>query len=134
MPDPTFQIPKDIINPIIQASVNEAVIRAMDGPNQLVTKAIAGILQMSVDGDGKPTGYNGRPWIDWVIGDCVKKAARLAIEEFMTTQKDRIKLELTAQLAKKNSPLVRQLVEQMAGVIGSEQNLKWNLNVTCAER
>lgn len=135
MADPTFQIPKDIINPIIQASVNEAVIRALDGPQQLVTKAIAGVLQMTVDSEGKPCSYgSSRPWIDWVIGDCIKKAARAAIEEFMVTEKDRIKAELVLQLSKKNSPLVKQLVEQMAGAISSESNLKWHLNVTCSER
>lgn len=135
MANPTFEIPKDIINPIIQAHVNEAVIRALDGPQQLVTRAIAGVLQTNVDSEGKPSSYgSSRPWIDWVIGDCIKRAARAAIEEFVATQKDRIKDELVAQLSTKNSPLVKQLVEQMAGAIASENNLKWHLNVTCEQR
>jgi hypothetical protein len=135
MSDPTFQIPKEIINPIIQAHVNEAVIKALDGPQQIVTRAIANVLMTKVDSNGKHSTYgDARPWIDWVIGDCIQKAARGAVEEFLTENKDKIKAELVAQLSKKNSPLVKQMVEGMVNGMCSESNLRWNLNVTASTK
>ena len=131
MANPTFQIPQDIINPIIQASVNEAVIRALDGPQNLVTSAILTVLQVQVDESGKPSHYSGaRPWIDWVIGDCIQKAARSAIEEHLAAHRDEIKAQLVAQLQKKNSPLVKQLVEGMVGAVTSDRVLQYGITVT----
>lgn len=133
MSDPTFQIPKEIINPIIQAHVNDAVIKALDGPGQIVTRAIAGVLQTKVDSNGKPSSYNSdrdRTWIDWVIGDCIQKAARDAIEQTLSKHTDRIREEITAQLAKKNSPLVKQLIEGMVGAFTSDHTIKYRINVS----
>lgn len=131
MANPTFEIPKDIINPIIQASVNEAVLRALDGPQNLVSSAILGLLNTKVDRDGKPSSYSdSRPWIDWVIGDCVKTAARRAIEEHLEAHKDELRAQLAAQLQKKNSPLVKQLVEGMVNAVTSERMLKYGITVS----
>jgi hypothetical protein len=131
MANPTFEIPKDIINPIIQASVNEAVLRALDGPQNLVTGAILGMLNTKVDESGRPCNYSGsKPWIDWVIGDCVKQAARAAIEQHLESHKDELRAQLAAQLQKKNSPLVKQLVEGMVNAVTSERVLKYGISVS----
>lgn len=126
---PTFQIPKEIIDPIIKAHVNEAVIKALDGPQRLVSNAILSVIQTQVDRDGKPTTWNGTPWIDYVIADCIREAARDAIKEFLATQRERIKADMAAQLSRKNSPLIKQLCEGLVGSITSESTLKYRLNI-----
>jgi len=132
MADPTFQIPKEIINPIIQASVNEAVLKALDGPHNIVTKAILDVLQTKVGEDGKPSNYNsGRPWIDWVIGDCIKIAARKAVEAALADKQEHMKAELIKQLSAKRSPLVKQLAEAMVKGVSADA-IKYRLNVTFA--
>lgn len=134
MADPTFQIPKEIINPIIQAHVTEAVMKALDG-QQLVTRAIAHVLTTKVDSNGQLSRYNSendRPWIDWVIGECIRKAAVAAIESELAgaESQERIRAEIAAQLGKKNSPLVRQLIEGMLGAFTSKEVIKYRINVT----
>lgn len=130
MAEPTFNIPKEIITPIIQAHVNEAVLRALDGPDRIVSEAILKVLNMEVDSEGKPTTYRGSPWIDWVIGTCIQKAARAAIEEQLTKHGDKLKATLVRQMSLKNSPLVKQLVEGMVGAMTTPDTLKWRINVT----
>ena len=134
MADPTFQIPKDIIDPIIKAHVNEAVLRALDGPNHIVSTAILNVMNVNVDSDGKPSSYNGVPWIDWVIGDCVKKSVRAVIEEQLKTHADQLKAALTRELSTRNSKLVKQLVEGMAVAMTHPDTLKYRLNVTYDEK
>jgi hypothetical protein len=134
MSNPTLQIPKDIIEPIIQAEITKAIVEAM-GPKQAVMQsAIATILSMSVDSDGKPTSYNGRPWIDWVIGKEIRAAATEAITSHLATHADVIKKQLATELAKKNSPLVKQLIEGMVGAMTHPDALRWRLNVTFDEK
>lgn len=134
MSNPTLQIPKDIIEPIIQAEITKAIVEAM-GPKQAVMQsAIASILNMSVDGDGKPSSYNGRPWIDWIIGKEIRKAATDAIVEHLAAHGETIKKQLAAELAKKNSPLVKQLIDGMVGAMTHPEALRWRLNVTFDEK
>jgi hypothetical protein len=134
MSNPTLQIPKDIIEPIIQAEITRSIVEAM-GPKQAVMQhAIASILNMSVDSDGKPSSYNGRPWIDWIIGKEIREAATAAIVEHLAAHGEAIKKQLAAEMAKKNSPLVKQLVEGMVGAMTHPDALKWRLNVTFDER
>jgi hypothetical protein len=123
MADPTFQIPKDIIQPIIQASVNEAVLRALDGPSNVVSKAILAVINTMVDENGKPSSYNSsRPWIDWVIGDCIKVAAKAAVLDALAKYQPQMQAELVKQLTGRRSPLIRQLAEAMATGIAASAN------------
>ena len=130
MADPTFKIPKDIINPIIQAHVNEALLRALDGPDKIVTAAILQCLNISVDDQGKPTTYRGVPWIEWVIGESVRNAAKAAIVEQLAKHGDKLKATLARQMSMKNSPMVKQLVEGMVGAMTTPDTLKWRINVS----
>lgn len=134
MSNPTLQIPKDIIEPIIQAEITKAIIEAM-GPKQAVMQnAIAQVLNLQVDSDGKPSNYNGRPWIDWIVGNEIRAAAKAAIVEHLAEHASTIKKQLAAELAKKNSPLVKQLVEGMVGAMTHPEALKWRLDVSFDEK
>lgn len=135
MSNPTLQIPKDIIEPIIKAEITRAIVEAM-GPKQAVMQhAISTILNMKVDSEGKPSSYgNALPWIDWVIGAEIKAAATTAIKEHLATHGAAIKAQLVAEMAKKNSPMVKQLVEGMVGAMTHPDALRWRLNVTFDEK
>jgi hypothetical protein len=134
MSNPTIQIPQDIIEPIIQAEITRAVFEAMGPKHVVLEKAVASILTMSVDSEGKPSSYNGKPWIDWVVGKAVRDAAQAAITEHIATHGEVIKKQLAAELAKKNSPLVKQLIEGMVGAITHPDALRWRLNVSFDEK
>lgn len=134
MSNPTLQIPKDIIEPIIQAEITKAIIEAM-GPKQAVMQhAIASILNLSVDSEGRPTTYQGKPWIDWIIGKEIRAAATTAIVEHLAMHGETIKRQLAVELAKKNSPMVKQLIEGMVGAMTHPDALRWRLNVTFDEK
>lgn len=133
MADPNFTIPKEIIDPIIQAHVDKAVLEALDGPQNLVSKAILMVLNQKVDSTGKPSSYSSdrdRPWIDWVIGECIRSAAQQAIVSHIETHQEEMKKILVKELGAKNSKLAKQLAEGMVGAISSPEFLKYKINVT----
>lgn len=133
MADPVLTIPKDVIDPIVQAHVNKAVIEALNGHDKIVSSAILAILNMKVDSNGKPSNYGSdrdRTWIDWVVGDCIQKAARAAIEEHLTKNQEQVKKFLVKELGAKNSKLARQLAEGMIGAVTSPDFMKYRISVT----
>lgn len=132
--NPTFQIPKDVIEPIIQAHVTEAVVRALSGHERILSDAIHWMMNIQVGHDGKPTSYNGKPWITWAISECVRNAAMKAIQSHLEEHGEVIKKQLAAELKNSKSPLVRQLIEAMVGNMTRPENVKYCLTVTVAEK
>lgn len=129
---PTLQIPRDVIEPIIQAQIAASLASAL-GADGVLRKAVNTILQTPVDSEGKASGYSSdrnRPWIDWAISDALRIAARKAIEQAVEQQGEVIRKELAAQLTKKNSPLIKQMIEAMMTGVFNANQVKYEINIT----
>ncbi len=130
MNQPTLSIPKDIIEPIVQANITAAVAGAMGPSGEILRQAIASILTMKVDSEGRPSTYsNTKTWIDWAIGEAIKQAAKTAIEEQTAALQGSIKEYIAAELKKKNSPVVKQIADGMLGAVFEPSNLRYRLTV-----
>lgn len=135
MSQPTIAIPKDIIEPIIQAQITAAVAQAL-GPHTFILRdAITGILATKVDSDGKPSTYgNSKPWIDWAVGDAIRKAALEAITQEVEKLNGAIKKQLVTELSRKNSPMVKQIAEGLANGVFGPDVVKWRLAINVEPR
>ncbi len=130
MSEPTFQIPKDVINPIIEAHVTTAVINALDGKDRLIEEAVRWVLFMKVDSDGKSTSYNGISFVQWAMMKCVREAVKKAIEENMEKHKEEIKKAIAKELSKPStSPLAKQLINGMVEAMTAPEVLKYRIKV-----
>lgn len=133
MGNPTLEIPKDVIDPIIKAEIARAITAAMGGGNAIVVKAITTILATPVGEDGKASTYSSdrnRPWIEWAVGDCVKAATKEALQSALVGHKDQIRKSIIAELSRRNSPLIKQLASTMAESICKEETLKYRLSIS----
>lgn len=129
---PTLQIPRDVIEPIIQAQITASIATAL-GSKQILVHAVETILQTKVDCDGKADRYSdsrGRPWVEWAVADALKKAVRAAIVEAVAKEEVAIRNEIAAQLSQKKSPLVKQLIEALVTGVFKADNLKYRLTVS----
>ncbi len=129
----TVNIPKDVLEPILRAHISAAVLAAIGDQKRIMSEAVAQVLNQPVDGNGQPPRYQSdrtEAWSCWMMRQCIQEAAKTAVVEYLTTHKDDVKKQLAAELCKKNSPLVRSLIEGMAGAMTSEHALKYRLNVT----
>lgn len=129
--DPTFKIPAELVQPVIDSHINAAIIQALEGKDQLVSKAILSVLQTHVDDGGKPTNsnYRAQPWIDWVIGNCIREATTETVRGYIADHQKQIEAALIAELSKRNSPLVKQLVSTVVLGMGKAAASKWHFNV-----
>ena len=126
-------IPKDMIEPIIQAHVARAVLEAMGDKVALMHTAVARVLNAEVDYEGRPASYHrteNLTWLQHQMQECIRKATREAIEEAFSGRKDAIKAQILEQLRSKKSPLANQLVEAMTAALTNEQSLKYSLEVS----
>jgi hypothetical protein len=131
--EPTFKIPRDVIEPIIQAQVSAAVVNALADKSRLVEEAVAQVLNCKVGDDGKPSDYRAIPWVQWVMKDCIKRAAKEAIEQSIAGHGEVIRKCIIAELIKKNSPLLKQLVNALTTGMTNPDNLKWRLDISMSE-
>ena len=135
--NPSLTIPRDVIEPIIQAHVTTAVMTALGDKEQIISRCVRQIMAQKVDRDGKRSVYDCSSdisWLQWVMQDCVQTAMRAAIVDTLETQKAQIKKQLAEELSRKNSPLVRQLIAGMVGAMTHPDVLRYKISVAYDER
>ena len=132
MSDVQLTISKEIVNPIVEAKVKEAILAAMGGADQIVENAVKGILTQKVNSEGKVSNYssdNKYSWIDIILTKQIKEYAEQAIKETLGKNSLVIKDELIKQLqSKKGSSIAaKALLDAMSGSFS--KNWRSNINI-----
>lgn len=131
---PTLQIPADVINPIIEAHVRDAVLRAFDGYQPAVQKLISSVLNVRVNASGRPETDRYRmdeaqPWIDWALGEVVRESVLTAIRAKVGEMQAQLEKHIAAELSKKNSPMAKQVAESLLKGFGNIAKCSYALKV-----
>lgn len=126
---PTLSIPKDVIEPIIQASIAAAVANALGDNASILRTAIDRVLTQKVDERGTPSSYSGRPFIDYLVSDSLRLAITAAVHEAMTLHREAVRAGVLRELAKKNSPFVKQLVDGMVSSVFDPKRFSYSLKI-----
>lgn len=135
MENTSLQIPRDLIDPIIEAHVSAAVLSALADKQGLMQRVVAQTLSAKVDSQGRKSDYNdAKPWIQWLTEECIREAVKKALQEAVAKNEEMVRDAIVKELQKKNSPLVRQLVSGMTSAFTNPSNLNWRLNVVLEER
>jgi hypothetical protein len=132
--NPTFQIPKDVIEPIITANVAAAVLAAFADKSKLMEIAVSKVLTAKVEKDsGKPTtsDYYATTYIQWLMENVVKNAVAEAIKEQVGLHKEALKKAIATELgiSKKYSPLAKQLINGMCEAMSHPDLLRYRIKV-----
>jgi hypothetical protein len=110
MSEVSIQISKDIVTPIVEAKVKEALLEAMGGKDQVVASVVNEILNRKVDYSGKVSAYssdNKFSWLDIVVTNQIKQAVEVELKEIIVKSSESIKNALVKQLqSKKGSETV----------------------------
>lgn len=126
----SVNIPKDMIEPVIKAHIQTAIVSALGDGRALIEAAVQRILNEKVDEQGKPSTYsNARPFVDFLMRQCITTAAKEVIMEELPKHKEAIRASIKANLARRNSPLIRQFVDGMVGALTSPDRLRYRVQV-----
>jgi hypothetical protein len=97
-------ISKDIVEPIVKAKIEEAIIAAMGGGDTIIEKVIQKVFDQKVDENGKPSSYSSdkdRTWITWVVKEQIETATREAIKKMLEEKREIIKNQIIKLLSSK---------------------------------
>lgn len=108
----SMNVPESVVQDIVKQHISTEVIKGMLGKEALIEKLVDGILKMKVDSEGRVSAYSdARPYIDKLIADEIRTAAKDAIQEYVKDQKGAIAKEVEKQLKKHTSTLVKAFMD-----------------------
>lgn len=100
----SLTISKEIVTPIVQAKIQEAILAAMGGKDVLIEKVVHNIFTQKVNEKGSISGYsseNKYTWIDVVITNQIQEAVKDQMKLVLAECGDKIKKEIMKQLSSK---------------------------------
>lgn len=120
MSDVQLTISKEIVAPIVEAKIKEAILNALGGSDKLIENVVNTIVNKKVDATGKVSTYssdNKYTWLDVVLTKTIQEQAELAIKEHLTTTAGPIKEAIIKQLmSKKGAELTaKALIDSLTG-------------------
>ncbi len=124
MNDVSLTISKDLVAPIVEAKIKEAILAALGGGEEVIAKVLDQIMLKKVNENGVVSSYssdNKYNWIDIVLTKQVKEIAEVAIKEEIAKSAEQIKNSLAAKLkSKQGSDMVAKAL--LDGLNGTFKN------------
>lgn len=135
MSDVQLTISKEIVAPIVEAKIKEAILAALGGKESIIENVVNQIITKKVDSSGKVSSYssdNKFTWIDIVLTKTIQEQAELAIKEHLVNCSKQIKEALVKQLqSKKGSELAAQaLLDSLNGTFKSNWQSSIKIDLT----
>lgn len=126
----TLQLPKDLIEAVINQEIQKSIALALSD-KQVFIQAVTSVLTSKVDGDGKYTNdsWRSRPYIEHAVDTAIKQAVKDVIATEIVSFKEQIKTLIAADLKRKNSPLLQNLVDVMTKGIVDASASSYRLEV-----
>lgn len=125
----------DDITAMVKASIEAKIIEAFnDGPD-LVEKLVHAALGKQVNEfGGEPRGYSETkmPYMEYLVGEEIRKATKEVISEYVAQHKDTIKLKVRQSLA--TADMGSPFAEKIADLMAESYNWSVQLNLTDKEK
>ncbi len=104
MSDVQLTISKDVVAPIVEAKIKEAVLASLGGADAVIEKVTSEIMHRKVDANGKVSSYshdNKYSWIDAVLTNQIKQLVEQKIKDILLEKSKPIENEIIRQLQTK---------------------------------
>ncbi|MGJ1499658.1 hypothetical protein ACR79R_20265 [Sphingobacterium spiritivorum] len=120
----SMQVSPEIIKPIIETKIKEAIAAALGGPDAIVKEVVTRVLTQKVNSKGNVSSYssdNKYNWIDAVVTTQIEEAVKEQIKDQMIKANGLIQKEVEKFLLSKkgSSQIASLLCSSMANSIGS---------------
>lgn len=118
----TVNIPNDVIQPIVLARIQAAIVEGLGRESQLIEQAVTAALTFKVDSEGKRsnyTGYNSLTLLEWMATKAIQEAAQEALKTYLEKAKAQVRARVEKELQKKQGIIAAALVDGFAESIKS---------------
>lgn len=100
----TMQINQEFINNLAEQIVSESLMATLNGSDKFVKQIIHDILTVKVDkSNGKPTDWNGIPYVNWLINNVIREEVKGTVEEILDERRPEIRKAIRSELMKKDT-------------------------------
>ena len=133
----TLQIPKDVIEPIIQARVSAALLEVFGNQGALLDRIVQSVLQQKVDSEGRPSNssYGSQETtLQYLAHKAIRDATLEALREVLEQHKQKVKDALVAELKRPKSNLLDKLASSMIDSMCETAKSAYRVTVTYAEK
>jgi hypothetical protein len=100
----SLTISKEIVTPIVEAKIKEAIIEALGGANEVVARVVNTVLHQKVGADGKVSSYSSEnkfDWLDVIVSSQLREAVTKELQAQISKSTEVIKDELIRALQTK---------------------------------
>jgi hypothetical protein len=97
----SLNLSKEIINPIVERNIKEAVLAAMGGSDEVIKKVMDSIIHQKVGKDGSVSTYsseNKYSWLDVVLTKQIEAQVRAELTSVISSAADKIKAALMKKI------------------------------------
>lgn len=123
-----IQVGKDIVQPIVDAKIQAAVIAALDCEHEMVGLAVAKVLQQKVERNGEIPRYgdsNCIPYVQFLFESTLKKAAGAAVASWVKDNEQKIRDSLVKQLPRQLDAIAKSFCESLVKAASNE----WHFHI-----
>jgi hypothetical protein len=126
-----LSISKEIVNPIVEAKIRDAIQEALGGKEAVITKVIDQVINTKVNHEGRVSQYssdNKYSWIDSCFHQTISELVKAEINSIIKEQSSLIKDELIKQLKTKKG--ASQVAAALLGALSQTLESAWNSKVS----
>jgi hypothetical protein len=120
----------DDIKALVEATLQAKIVQAFHDAPEAIDKLVQAALGVKVnENGGRPDGYGRRemPYLEWLVGDTIRRVARGAVETAVKQREEDIRATVASRLS--SDAVVDSLVKKIVGVTTDD----WRINVTFAD-
>ena len=130
----SLTIGKEIVNPIVEAKVKEAVIAALGGSENVVEMVVNNIMNKKVSENGTVSNYSSEnkfDWLDVIVKQKIQEAAKEEIVKIIGESTSNIKDEIIRVLQTKKgaSNVAQALIDGLKGTLKNSWNSKIDVTI-----
>lgn len=112
------------IQSMVRTIIETEIVKALNTPEDTIEKLVKAALSRPVDRNGKLDGYGSTtPYIDWMIGEEIRRAAEQAVRRVVSESADKIEAQVRAGLS--SDSVVDAVVKSLVGAAAQE----WRISV-----
>lgn len=121
------------IEAILRSTIQTKVIEAFNTTPDLVEKMVRAAFEKEVDQYGmRPERYGSEkmPWLEWLVGEEIRKAASEAIKSYVSQHQDEIRAKVSSAIT--NGDFGNKIGERIAEIMAEEY--RWSFTIAPRER
>jgi hypothetical protein len=115
----TVNIPNDVLKPIIEAKV----VEALGGQSQLLAELVSVVVNGQVERN-----YRKVPWIEAVCRDAITSATQQAVQRWVASHQDAMTKAIEREMSRNTRSLAKLMVEGFAKQAASCYNIRVSID------